>query len=159
MLIIHRLLRLTMLGDLIYEQKGRVIGQRVSGSATEKGEGEVVVSVLPKIETTFSAEAKLKGTIDITDTGTYWSTIRPGGRLYGEGQGVYITKDGSGETATWTGQGVGRLTEGGRVSYRGSLFFRANSTGKLSFLNSIVTVFEYEVDESGNTTGKMWEWK
>ena len=158
MLIIHRLLRLTMLGDLIYEQKGRVIGQRVLGSATEKGEGEVV-SVLPKIETTFSAEAKLKGTIDITDTGTYWSIIMPGGILRGEGQGVYITKDGSGETATWTGQGIGHLMQGGRVSYRGALFFRANSTGKLSFLNSIVTVFEYEVDESGNTTGKMWEWK
>jgi hypothetical protein len=147
-----------MLGDLIYEQKGKVIGQRVLGSTTEKGEGEVV-SVLPKIETTFSAEAKLKGTIDITDTGTYWSIIMPGGILRGEGQGVYITKDGSGETATWTGQGIGHLMQGGRVSYRGALFFRANSTGKLSFLNNIVTVFEYEVDESGNTTAKMWEWK
>jgi hypothetical protein len=144
-----------MLGDLIYEHKGKVIGQRVLGNASEKGE----VVVLPKIETTFSADAKLKGTIDITDTGTYLSIIRPGGILHGEGQGLYMTKDGSGETATWTGQGVGRLTEGGRVSYRGSLFFRANSTGKLSFLNNIVTVFEYEVDESGNTTAKMWEWK
>jgi hypothetical protein len=144
-----------MLGDLIYEHKGKVIGQRVLGNASEKGE----VVVLPKVETTFSADAKLKGTIDITDTGTYLSIIRPGGILHGEGQGLYMTKDGSGETATWTGQGVGRLTEGGRVSYRGSLFFRANSTGKLSFLNNIVTVFEYEVDESGNTTAKMWEWK
>lgn len=144
-----------MLGDLIYEHKGKVIGQRALGNASEKGE----VVVLPKIETTFSADAKLKGTIEITDTGTYMSIIRPGGILHGEGQGLYMTKDGSGETATWTGQGVGRLTEGGRVSYRGSLFFRANSTGKLSFLNNIVTVFEYEVDESGNTTAKMWEWK
>lgn len=144
-----------MLGDLIYEHKGKVIGQRVLGNASEK----VEAVVLPKIETTFSADAKLKGTIEITDTGTYLSIVRPGGILYGEGQGLYMTKDGSGETATWTGQGVGRLTEGGRVSYRGSLFFRANSTGKLSFLNNIVTVFEYEVDESGNTTAKMWEWK
>jgi hypothetical protein len=144
-----------MLGDLIYEHKGKVIGQRVLGNASEKGE----VVVLPKIETTFSADAKLKGTIDITDTGTYRSIIRPGGMLHGEGQGLYMTKDSSGETATWTGQGVGHLTEGGRVSYRGSLFFRANSTGKLSFLNNIVKVFEYEVDESGNTTSKMWEWK
>ena len=144
-----------MLGDLIYEHKGKVIGQRALGNASEKGE----VVVLPKIETTFSADAKLKGTIDITDTGTYLSIIRPGGILHGEGQGLYMTKDGSGETATWTGQGVGRLTEGGRVSYRGSLFFRANSTGKLSFLNNIVTVFEYEVDESGNTTANMGEWK
>ena len=157
MLNLNHLFRLTMLGDLIYEHKGKVIGQRVLGNASEKGE----VVVLPKIETTFSADAKLKGTISITDTGTYWSIIRPGGRLYGEGQGLYMTKDGSGETATWTGQGVGRLMQGGRVSYRGSLFFRAgdSSTGKMSFLNNIVAVFEYEVDESGNTTAKVWEWK
>lgn len=45
------------------------------GNANEKGE----VVVLPKIETTFSADAKLKGTIDITYTGTYLSIIRPGG--------------------------------------------------------------------------------
>ena len=74
-----------------------------------------------------------------------------------KGQGVYITKDGSGETAAWSRYRTFDARR--RVSYRGALFFRANSTGKLSFLNSIVTVFEYEVDESGNTTGKMWEWK
>jgi hypothetical protein len=142
-----------MLGDIIYEHKGKVIGQRVLDSTSEQGE------LLPKIETTFSADAKLKGTIDIADTGTYWSIVRPGGILYGEGQGLYMAKDGSGETATWTGQGVGRLAAGGRVSYRGSLFFRTNSTGKMSFLNNIVAVFEYEVNESGNTTAKVWEWK
>src|ERR687888_2236416 len=158
MLNLNHLFRLTMLGDLIYEHKGKITGQRVLD--TVGGQGEVAAA-LPKVETTFSADAKLKGTISITDTGTYWSIIRPGGRLYGEGQGVYITKDGSGETATWTGQGVGRLMQGGRVSYRGSLFFRAgdSSTGKMSFLNNIVAVFEYEVDESGNTTAKVWEWK
>ena len=145
-----------MLGDLIYEHKGKIIGQRVLGNASEKGE----VVVLPKIETTFSADAKLKGTINITDTGTYWSIVRQGGILSGEGQGLYMTKDDtSGETATWTGYGIGCLAAGGRVSYRGSLFFRTNSTGKMSFLNNIVGVFEYEVDESGNTAAKMWEWK
>jgi hypothetical protein len=66
----------------------------------------------------------------------------------------------SGETATWTGYGIGHLAAGGRrVSYRGSLFFRTNSTGKMSFLNNIVGIFEYEVDESGNTAAKEWEWK
>jgi hypothetical protein len=138
-----------MLGDLIYEHKGKVIGQRVLESRQEEER-------LPKIETTFSAAAKLKGAIDISDIGTYWSVVRPGGMLYGEGQGLYTTKDG--EMATWTGQGVGRFA-GGRVSYRGSLFFRTDSTGKMSFLNNIVGVFEYEVDESGNTAAKMWEWK
>lgn len=140
-----------MLGEQIYEHKGKIIGQRILDVSEEAG--------LPKIETTFSATAKLKGTIDITDIGTYWSIVKPGGVLYGEGQGVYTTKDGSGEMATWTAQGVGRFTVRGGVSFRGSLFFRTNSTGKLSFLNNLVGVFEYEVDEQGNTTAKVWEWK
>jgi hypothetical protein len=70
-----------------------------------------------------------------------------------------MAKDSSGETATWTGYGIGHLAAGGTVSYRGSLFFRTNSTGKMSYLNNIVGVFEYEVDESGNTAAKVWEWK
>jgi hypothetical protein len=39
------------------------------------------------------------------------------------------------------------------------LFYRASSTGKLAFLNNLVGVFEYEVDEAGNTQYKVWEWK
>ena len=52
--------------------------------------------------------------------------------------------------ATWTGQGIGRFTGPGRVSFPGSLFFRTPSMsqgGKLSYLNNIAHgVFEYEVD-------------
>ena len=40
-----------------------------------------------------------------------------------EGQGVKTTKDGQ-EMATWTGQGIGRFTGPGKISFRGSLFFR-----------------------------------
>jgi hypothetical protein len=140
-----------MLGEQFGEHKGKVIGQRV---VDVNGEGL-------KIETTFSADAKVKGTIDINELGTYLSIARPGGILYGEGQGLYTAKDGSGEMATWKGYGIGRFTGpgGGRVSYRGSLFYRTNSTGKLSFLNNLVAVFEYEADESGNTAAKVWEWK
>jgi hypothetical protein len=29
----------------------------------------------------------------------------------------------------------------------------------LSFLNNMVGVFEYEVDETGNCSSKTWEWK
>jgi hypothetical protein len=72
---------------------------------------------------------------------------------------LYTIRDESGETATWMGYGFGHITGSGRVSYRGSLFYRTNSTGKLAFLNNLVGVFEFDVDESGNTTGKVWEWK
>lgn len=37
--------------------------------------------------------------------------------------------------------------------------FTAGSTGKLSFLNDVVAVFEAESDPEGNFSEKSWEWK
>jgi hypothetical protein len=134
------------LGELVIEDRGKITGQRVLDV-----EG-------PKIETSFAAEGKYKGE-EGTDIGTY-CTIMRGEVMYGEGQGVITTKDGK-EMATWTGQGIGRFTGAGKISFRGSLFFRTTSTtgGKLSFLNNLVGVFEYDVDEQGNASSKVWEWK
>ncbi len=135
-----------VLGELIIEDRGKVIGQRVLDV-----EG-------PKLETSFTAKGKYKGE-EVTDIGTYCSIMR-GEVMYGEGRGVLTTKDGK-EMATWTGQGIGRFTGAGKISVRGSLFFRTTSTngGKLSFLNNLVGVFEYEEDEQGNNSSKVWEWK
>ena len=74
--------------------------------------------------------------------------------IHGEGQGVLMSKDGQ-EMATWTGHGVGRFTSPGKIRFVGSLFFSTASTGKLAFLNNLVGVFEYESDESGNTSAKV----
>jgi hypothetical protein len=71
-----------------------------------------------------------------------------------------MTKDGSGEIVTITPRGIGHMKDGGKVSIRGSVFFNTKSTeGKLTFLNNLVGVFEYEVDDLGNTAVKVWEWK
>ena len=136
-----------MLGDLISEEKGKITSQRVLD--VEGGE--------PKIETSFSATGNYRG-VDATATVTYWGTPRPGGAIYGEGQGALMSKDGK-EMATWTGYGIGRFTGPGKIRFTGSLFFKTSSTGKLAFLNNLVGVFEYETDESGNTSSKVWEWK
>ena len=47
------------------------------------------------------------------------------------------------------------------VSFRGSVFYKLSisTNGKLSFLNNKIGVFESEVDESGNSIEKVWEWK
>jgi len=108
----------------------------------------------------FAMEGNYRG-IPCTDVGTYMSVLREGGVLYGEGQGIITTKDGKG-MATWTGQGIGKFTAPGKVSFRGSIFLRTPSTsqgGKLSSLNNMVGVFEYEVDEMGSCFTKSWEWK
>jgi hypothetical protein len=136
-----------MLGDLISEEKGKITTQKVLD--VEGGE--------PKIETSFSAIGNYRG-VETTATVTYWGSLRPGGAIYGEGQGVLMSKDGQ-EMATWTGQGIGRFTNPGKIRFAGSLFFNTPSTGKLAFLNNLVGVFEYEADELGNTSAKAWEWK
>lgn len=136
-----------MLGDQISEEKGKITSQRVLD----------VEGGVPKIETSFSATGNYRG-VETTATITYWSTPRPGGAIYGEGQGALMSKDGQ-EMAIWTGQGIGRFTSPGKIRLTGSLFFETSSTGKLAFLNNLVGVFEYETDESGNTSATVWEWK
>lgn len=139
-----------VLGELIEEESGKITGQRVLDV-----EG-------PKMETSFKMNGKFGG-IEGSDIGTYCTVMREGsepGVMYGEGQGVITTKDGQG-MATWTGQGIGRFTAPGKISFRGSVFYRTTSTGggKISFLNNVVGVFEYEMDEQGNSLTKVWEWK
>ena len=135
-----------MLGEIIGEARGKVIGSRVLPS-----EG-----LAPKVETSFQESGKILG-VEVTDMGTYLSVGRAIGGLFGDGQGVTMTKDG--EVAVWAGQGVGRFTgHGSAVSFRGAIFYQTTST-KLARLNSIAIVFEYEIDENGNTHAKFWEWK
>lgn len=135
-----------MLGEMIGEFRGKVTGNRVLPS-----EGQA-----PKVETSFQQSGKILG-VEATDMGTYWSAVRAGGSLYGEGQGVTMTKDG--EMAAWTGNGVGRFTgRSSAVSFRGAIYYQTSSA-KLARLNSVAIVFEYETDENGNTHAKFWEWE
>ena len=133
-----------MLGDLIYEHKGKITNQRVLDA-----EGA-------RMETSFSGNTNYRGT-DGTEIGTYSTIYRPEGVLYGEGQGVITTKDG--EIATWTGSGIGRFTGQGKIRFHGPLFYRTYSTEKLAFLNNLIGVYETQIDENQNFLYKVWEWK
>jgi hypothetical protein len=86
-----------MLGELLGEGSGRVAGSRVLPT-----EGQQV-----RLEVTIQGSNKVLG-VEMTETATYWQTIKPGGVFYGEGHTVMLTKDG--EIAEWTGFGVGRPT-------------------------------------------------
>lgn len=135
-----------MLGEMIGEDQGKITAIRVlpfNGQA-------------PQMEVSFQSSGNLVG-VETTNLGTYISTLMPSGVFNGEGQGVVITQDG--DTATWIGTGVGKPTgKGTAVSWRGSLYFQTSSQ-RLAGLNKIATIFEYEVDENGNTSAKFWEWK
>lgn len=132
-----------MLGELISETKGRRLVRRV-------------ISIdPPTAEVSFEDAGQILG-IPTTGMGSYTSVVRPDGSILGHGQGLSMTQDG--EAVTWTGTGIGKFGPGGAVSYRGMLFFQTTSQ-KLAHVNNASGAFEYEVDASGNTTAKIWEWK
>ena len=132
-----------MLGELIYQGNGKRIVRRI-------------LSTEPvKVEVTFEGGGKLLGAEGM-EIGTYTSTIRADGTIYGEGAGVVMTAQG--EQVTWKGAGVGTFKERGAVSYRGAIYYHTASP-KMSRLNSVGAVFEFDSDEHGNTQSKVWEWK
>jgi hypothetical protein len=134
-----------MLGEQVGEEQGKVTGLRV---LPPEGNN-------PVVEVSFQAKGTLLG-FNVTSMGTYQSISRDG-IFYGEGHGVVMTEDG--DTANWKGQGIGKPTGHGQsVNWRGSLFFQTTSS-KFSKLNSTPLVFEYDIDEEGNSRTKTWEWK
>jgi len=133
-----------MLGEQIGEEKGKVTARRV-----------LTVDGGTKVEVSLESTGKLLG-VEHRSIITYWASVRPDGSLYGEAQGAVVGK--SGERASFKAQGAGKLLDGGAVSYRGAQYFYSDSP-KLSRLNSIAVVFEYEADAEGNTKSKLWEWK
>ncbi len=133
-----------MLGEQIGESQGKRTGRR----ALPADNGV-------KVEVTFDDSGKMLG-IEFNGFGTYASAPRSDGTMFGEGQGVLMTKEG--DMAAWKGQGVGRFVGGGAVSYRGALYY-SSASPKLARLNNAVVVYEYEVDANGNTHTKYWEWK
>lgn len=132
-----------MLGEKIGETKGRRLVRRVLNVNP------------PTAEVSFEDTGEMLG-VPVTGMGSYTSVIEPDGSVHGSGQGVNMTDEG--EAITWTGTGVGKFGAGGAISYRGMLFFRTAST-KLARMNNVCGAFEYEVDASGNTVSKLWEWK
>lgn len=132
-----------MLGELIGETKGKRLVRRV-------------ISIdPPTAEVSFEDTGQLLG-IPTTGMGTYTSILRADGSVFGQGQGLSLTQNG--EAITWTGTGIGKYGDGGAISYRGMLFIHADSE-RLARINNACAAFEYEVDASGNTTSKLWEWK
>ena len=136
-----------MLGELTGEGSGKVTGTKVLSA--DPGATKVEVSI--------QGTSKLLG-VETTHIATYWQTFRAGGVLYGEGELVFMTEK-DGPIATWKGFGVGRPTGPGfsaRFATCGS--FQVTSEELLS-LSRVASVSEYTVEENGDYTFKLWEWK
>ncbi|MPZ07951.1 MAG: hypothetical protein GEU26_16305 [Nitrososphaeraceae archaeon] len=77
-------MKIHMLGELLFESRGRVTGQRVL--SVENG--------IPKFEISIAGTGIFTGSLEVTTTWTYWAIQRPDDTSYSEGQGVIMTKDG-----------------------------------------------------------------
>jgi hypothetical protein len=130
-----------MLGELIHESSGQIIGTRV---LPPEG-GEV------RIEVTAQGRGQLLGKT-VTTTGTYWQTVRPDGSYHGEGRVLFLSDDG--EVATWSGVGVGRPTGAPPAASFATVGAAQSASPSLSGINSVATVGQYEVDGSGT-----WTWR
>ena len=61
-----------VIGNLIYEESGKITGTRVINVEE------------PKVEFTYTAKGILRDEIDVTNTGTYWVVPKSSGMMYGE---------------------------------------------------------------------------
>ncbi|MBA3978898.1 MAG: hypothetical protein H0X50_12060 [Nitrosopumilus sp.] len=133
------------IGKLIYEGVGEINSQTVIQG--------------PTIQTSFSSNDTISigaNSVKATEIGTYTSTPKANGVLYGEGKGV-ITGPNN-EMLTWTSQQIGTMTPQGKIIFHGSMFFNTLSpVGGLAYLDSMPAVFSFEVDASKNTLTRVWE--
>ena len=140
-------MRFSLLGNLIIpEEKGRVISTRIL-SADENGS---------LTESTIQTKGNLLGEefttiLTVTTRRDQWGISRL------EGQGVCTTK--SGEEIRWKGFGVGWPSGkgAGMVGRFTETWFASSS--KNAWLNKIIGIEEFEIDENGNTSDQVWEWK
>jgi hypothetical protein len=137
-----------MLGQLLYESKGKITHQRILS----------VQNGIPKYEISITGTGIFTGSLEVKTTWTYWTVQRPDGTSYSQGQGVIMTKDGR-EVATATGRAEGKKLESEMMRYVGAIFYETQSENKLAFLNHLVGVNEYEVDALGNFEHRLWQWK
>ena len=138
-----------MLGEKIYEWRGKVQAQRILPADVEGS----------RMEITFAGPLEGHGRLAAfrgQGTATYVAVARPDSMFYGEGDGIIMSE--IGDAFTTKGMGLGRLAEG-KFTYRGGLTFRSISSD-LGWLNKVFGVFEYEHDiNTQEVIFTCYEWK
>jgi hypothetical protein len=135
------------LEEPFFEEKGRITAQKEIGG--------------DKTQMTFSSNGRFKGNIEVTNSGDFVSVFKGNKGTSAQGLGVVTTKDGS-EKASYTFLQVGKTTtKDGKPVLRGvgCAVWSTDSTGRLAFLDNMLSFFIIEVDEMGNFSGKDRELK
>lgn len=135
------------LDEPFFEDNGKIMSQKEIGDN--------------KTQMTFTSNGIIKGNIEVTNSGDLVSLPKGNKGISAQGQGVVTTKVGS-EKANYTFVQVGKTTtKDGKPILRGvgSAVWSTDSTGKLAFLDNMLSFFIIEVDEMGNFSSKDRELK
>jgi hypothetical protein len=135
-----------MIGDMIGELTGKVVGQRI---VRRHHTGEL------KIERTIESKGKILGT-DVTFIATTKSMERPQGGMFTDGNGIVMTLNG--EKVILHGSGISITGKGPGMTMRGIRYAQTTSP-TLGRLNNAALVFELEMMPDGTIHDKWWEWK
>ena len=131
-----------MIGEVIAEYKGKTTGTRILAEG--------------KIEGSYAGVGKLLGK-DASIMATAVFELMPTGVNMIEGNGMEMTAEG--ESVMHKFDGIGLSTgKGWKSSNRGAVYFMTSSP-KLVSLNKTVGVWEWESDENGDFSVKIWAWK
>jgi hypothetical protein len=136
---------ITMIGDMIGELTGKIVGQRV----VRHHHGQL------KLERTMESKGKILG-VDVTFLATVKMRERPQGGMVAEGNGVMMTM--TGEKVILHGSGISIPGKGPAMSMRGARYAQT-TVPALSRLNNVAIVFELDSLPDGTIREKMWEWK
>jgi hypothetical protein len=136
---------MTSTGRPLTDERGRLTVRRVlsvdGGAAT--------------VETTFETEGVLRD-VHYTTLGTIQSLIRPDGTLYGDLKaGLRTDGNDTGVYRGITGGAYDRRTQHART-YRGAITFE-NMVGAFAELNSVLAVFQLDIDDAGKVSCRTWE--
>jgi hypothetical protein len=135
------------LEEPFFEEKGKITVQKEIGDN--------------KTQMTYSSNGTFKGKKEVTNSGELVSLSKGNKGTSAQGQGVVTIKDGS-EKANYTFLQVGKTTtKDGKPVFRGvgSVVWSTDSTGKLAFLDNMLSFFIFEADEMGNFSSKERELK
>jgi hypothetical protein len=139
----------TVTAQLIYEAHGKIVAQKVINSGKTDG---------AKIQVSYSGSGKFTNGLNVKELWTFVNTHKLDGVIQGVGQGFIKTIDNK-EIALATGYGRGFAGVGGKIVYPTAQLYNTNSTGRLAFLSEVVGFSQWQVDNSGNYSYRMWELK
>jgi hypothetical protein len=130
-------------GHLIYEVHGKIVAQKMINSTAQ--------------EVSYAGVGRFTNGVDVKEVWTYINSHTPSGAIQGVGHGMLKTVDNK-EIATSKGYGRG-LPGAGKILYPTAQLYSTNSTGRLAFLKDVVGFSDWQVDNSGHYSYKMWQFK